>query len=550
MKTISLSALLATAFLAVPSAPTAAAQANVIPGTDVALGILEDLTQVGRQGPFPNGTNAISMATTSCNFGTVDVPWLSPMQEDHPLIAFLLVRVDDSGRMFQISDYSYVKHGFFALASSQCNSCSLSPFGHDGTFLGVNCSDTYGVGNNSDNFWLAPAEEIDPWFGDWEATCSFFDMGLNPTPGTMCDGNRSFSGSQSGSLGPIGNRVVVPDAAFSTVGNPQYAYSSYYVVRGEPEANRNNNLGYKGFSPIWNGSSWNFADTSPLIYGSVLDQWAGARVESDVNGGDDGRVYVASKVDGPDENGLYHYEYVVHNRDNFRGVGELRIPLCEAAGATNFGFRDVDLDNANNWTFNVVGDELVISTGNNPVRWNSMYNFWFDSTAAPADGEVDLGQFFSGAGADSFAVAADVPGTAYAVDLGPGCSSGTAPELAIDGIPSLGNAAFAFDSTDQASGATTALFFSLTPTALPIGSGCTVYVGGALGAGLFEGGVVTADASGDATFAFPVPANPALEGVDAAFQVLEFGVGPAFGLGDLSNGLLVRFGNDVAGCGE
>ena len=550
MKTLSLSALLAGAFLALPAAPSAAAQSNVIPGTDVALGILNDLTAVNRQGPFPNGTNAISMATTSCNFGTVDVPWLSPMQEDHPMIAFMLVRYDDSGRVFQISDYSYVKHGFFALASSQCNSCSVSPFGHDGTFLGVNCSDTYAVSNNSNNFWLAPAEEIDPWTGEWDATCSFFDMGLNPTPGTMCDGSRSFSSSQAASLGPIGNRVIVPDAAFSSIGNPQFAYCSYYVVRGEPEAERDNNLGFRATTPIWNGSSWNFVDAGNLTYGSVLEQWPGARVESETNGGDDGRVYLASAVTGPDADGLYHYEFAVHNRDNFRAVGELRIPICGAAGATNFGFRDLDTDLANDWTFQVVGDELVISTGDNPVRWNSIYNFWFDSAAAPADGQVDLGQFFAGAGADSFAVAADVPSTVFALDLGPGCSDGAAPELAIDGVPSLGNGAFALRSSGQAPGSTSTLFFSLTSTDLPIGGGCSIYVGGTFGAGLFEGGTALADGSGDATFAFPVPANPALEGVDVAFQALEVGTGPAFGFGDLSNGLLVRVGNDTAGCGQ
>ena len=48
-------------------------------------------------------------------FMAVDVPWLQAMAEDHPFIAFLLVR-ESNGRLVQISDHSYVKHGFFAQA--------------------------------------------------------------------------------------------------------------------------------------------------------------------------------------------------------------------------------------------------------------------------------------------------------------------------------------------------------------------------------------------------------------------------------------------------
>lgn len=551
MKSTLRTGLIAGLVLAFPAALTATAQANVIPGTDVSLGFLDSLTAVGRDGNFPGGMNALAMSTTSCNKGTVDVPWLQPMDEDHPFMGFLIVRYDDSGRMTQVSNYSYVKHGFFALASSQCDSCTVSPFGHDGTYLGIGCSDTYAVNNNSNNYYLGPAEEIDPWLGDWDATCSLFDAGLNPTPETMCDGIRDYTSFQASTLGPIGNRVHVPDAAFSDVGNPEFAYSSYYVIRGEPEGRRGNNLGSKTFNPFFNGSNWIFQDTSPLEYGSVLERWPGARVESETNALDDGRVYVSSSVTGPDADGLYHYEYALHNRDNNRAIDELRIPLCASAGVSGFGFKDIDLDLANDWTATRIGDELVYSTANNPLRWNSIFNFWFDSTAAPSDGAVSLGQFFAGPGADSFAVAADVPGTVFEIDLGPGCASGTAPTVASNGQATLGNSAFALELSGVAPNAPTFLLLSTLSTSLPVGSGCTLYLGGSFGAQLIEVGSVSADGSGVADYTVPVPSSAVLEGVDLTFQGFELAAGaPAFGVGNLTNGLLVRVGNDTTGCGQ
>jgi hypothetical protein len=545
MKPSSLRALGAGLILAAP----AAAQSNLIPGTDVALGALSSLTQVGRTGVFPGGTNALSMATTSCNKGTVNVPWLSPMQENHPLIAFLVTRLDDSGRLVQISNYSHVKHGFFALADSQCDPCTVNPFGHDGTFLGVGCSDTYSVSNNSNNFFLAPAAEIDPWLGTWEATCSFFDAGTNPQPGTMCDGVRSFTSGQAGSLGPLGNRVIVPDAALSSAGNPTFAYSSYYVIRAEPEANRNNNLGSRSFQPTWNGSSWNFTNTGALLEGSVLQRWTGATVTSAKNGSDDGRVFLASKVTGPHGNGLYRYEYALHNRDNFRGVGELRLPVCESAVLSGFGFRDLDVDFANNWTFTRIGGELVIDTSNNPLAWNSIYNFWFDSSAAPTAGNAILGQFFTGAGADAFAVAATVPGTEFDVALGAGCSAGTVPSLTANGQATLGNAGFALLSSGHAPATPVLLFTSASIGATDLGNGCVLHLGGLLGVDVIQAAAANANGAGLATLSLPVPAVPALEGVDLAFQGFAVSLGgPFLGLGNLTDARLVRLGNLTAGC--
>ena len=43
----------------------------------------------------------------------------------------------------------------------------VSQMSGTGSLMGVNCSDTYGAGNNGDRNWLGPATELDPWLGTW-----------------------------------------------------------------------------------------------------------------------------------------------------------------------------------------------------------------------------------------------------------------------------------------------------------------------------------------------------------------------------------------------
>jgi hypothetical protein len=538
--------------LALTLAPAlAAAQSNVIPGTDVSLGALDSLTAVGKVGSYPFGQSAFAMATTSCNAGTVDVPWLAPMDADHPCIAFLIARVEgDGGRLVQVSNYSHLKHGFFATSQSLCSTCqNPSP----GTFLGVGCSDTYSTFNNSDNFWLAPAGEVDPWSGDWDPTCSFFDAGLNPTPPFDCDGQRSFSTAQAGALGQLGHRVIVNDAELSFA-DAAFYYASHYVVPGEPEVARSNNSGHRGFQPMFDPLSpngWSLSDTTPLVHGTVLDRWPGALVTSATNGGDDGRVWVGAKVTGPNSLGLYRYEYALHNRDNARGVGAVTWPTCSAA-PSGFGFRDVDLSLANQWSATVLSGAVRFATPDNPLRWNSIYNFWFESPTPPELGAIELEAFEPGAGASSFSVSTWVPAGAYAVDLGAGCSEFGAPGVLTAGSkPELGQV-LSVDLASAAPGGTAALLYGSGVAAdLPLGGGCSLVLGGTLGANLLTLGSAVLDSGGAASFPTPVPNDPHLEGVAYRTQALLLtgsATAPLAGVGELSGGLLLGLGNQPVLC--
>ena len=133
-------------------------------------------------------------------------------------------------------------------------------------------------------------------------------------------------------------------------------------------------------------------------------------MDSATNALDDGRLWVGSKVTDLG-GGMWHYEYAVHNQDNQRGVGALRIPTAPGAVVSNVGFHDVDADAGNDWTAQQIGSEFVFTTDTDPLNWNTIYNFWFDCDTPPVTGsQVALDQFLAGAGAGSVIVLADTPG--------------------------------------------------------------------------------------------------------------------------------------------
>jgi hypothetical protein len=527
-------------FVALPPA-----QANVVPGLDVRLSAMRSIGLMGRSGTFPNGLNGISFDTTVCNEGTVEVPWFQPMNLRHPKIAFLIAAERD-GRLVQLSGASYVKHGFFAANAPGCGTSCQRPGGNPGEFLGLGCSDTYAISNNGDNFYLGPAEEIDPWFGTWERTCSLFDRGF-PDVGAPenCDGRRSLTRTDAAALGPTHSRVEVSDEDL-IVGGPLF-FQGHYVVEGQAEDTRDDNLGSRPFSASWNGSLRDLTPTGQLLPGSVLERWSGALVTSATDGGLDGRVYAGARVSGPVE-GFYRYEYALHNRDHARGIGGLRIPLCVGARVRAFGFRDIDRDPLDDWSATLRNGELVFTQRGRPLTWNTIYNFWFECDAAPVDAALTLEAGLSPARQTTFTLPSRAPLGLYSVYRGPGCARGQAPTLFPVGTPAratLGNASFGLSSAGNAPLEANFLHVSPTPGAFTL-RGCTVW----LGARNVLGSVVMSDASGLAAHLLPIPNDLALEGRTFAFQAA--GRRPAggvlFGDYELSDGILVRLGNTLSDC--
>ncbi len=526
-------------------ATVAFAQSNQNPGIDVELFRIRQFQVVGRLGVFPAGKNAISFESTVCNIGSVPIPWMAAMDPDHPFFAFSVAR-EANGRLEQISDRSYIKHGFAAGNSSTCGNCILPP-GPLGSALGVGCADVYSVSTNAMQMQLAPAEEIDPWLGIWQRTCSHFDRGEPPVPPpNNCDNKRSLTQQQVSQFSSIHHRVVVDDQEFA-LGGSEFFFQCQFVTAGEPEAVRGDSLGSRRFTATWTGSSWDLNEAGALRLGSVLEQWSGASVSSATNGADDGRVYVAVQVtEAP--GGFYHYEYALHNRDNARGIGALRVPICRRARVRNLGFHDVDDDPTNDWTAAVGATEIVFSTPDAPQRWNTVFNFWFDCDASPISEELVLDAFDPGPGSSVLFVTSSAPTGVFNAYLGQGCSRTTPPSLYATGNPpraGLGNATFALESAGNAPGAESVLYCALEHASLAF-ERCTLWIGRSP----HPLSIARADAEGVAVHPLPIPNDPALEGLAVDFQCasLTGESGAIFRRFDLSDALRVRIGNALSDC--
>lgn len=398
-----------------------AAQSNVVNGLDGRLTVIDNLTYYGRRGPaHPGGEAGMAMLNTMCNPGSVNIPWFAAMQPNHPKFGFLVVRIADD-KIEQINEWSFCKHAFTSVnVNGSCGSC-VNP--GTGSLMGLNCSDTYGPGNNASRTWLGPPEEIDPWLGTWDPVGSYFDIGDPSQAGypAPADGVRSLSQSI---FDNVDNRVTIDEVDLLTP-NASYYYGLQLIHEGEAVANRDDNLAHRGFNPNWNGSSWSFPNNGQgQQYGSILDRWQGADVDSGSNGNDDGRFFVGVKAT-PIGAGVYHYEYAVHNVDSSRGGSSFSMPVDAGATVSNFSFGDIDNDSSNDWTGQRVGNEIVFAAPNgNPLEWNTIYNFGFDVDFAPGSGLCSIDAARPGPGSMVTDVPTKVPsGSTFATStpVGDGC---------------------------------------------------------------------------------------------------------------------------------
>jgi hypothetical protein len=522
-----------------------AAQSNGVVGLDVKLHDMAQVRSLGRTGVYPNGVNGFAESTTACNVGTLNIVWEEPMAPEHPIIAFLIAR-ERNGRLEQISDRSFVKHGFYATNSAGCGTCQ-DP--NTPTRLGLQCTDTYATSNNGDNYYLAPADEVDPWLGIWTPLGSHFDRGEPDVgPPANNDGQRSLTRNMATALLPVGHRIRVLDQDLGIAG-ARYWYQAFYVIKGELEGKRGDNIASREFTGTWTGSTWSVAQTGSMLHGSVLQRWSGASITSATNGNDDGVFYVAVKVTGPVA-GRYHYEYAVHNRDNHRAGSSLRLPICANAQVWSPGFRDVDGNAGNDWSFFRNGSEIAFTTTGNPLLWNTFYNFWFDSDAAPGADVVKVDQHKGGAGAAFVSIPSQAPVEMANLTLGPGCGNPSAPRLGATGTPpraTLGNTTFGLLLGNVAPNAGCFFLIGTTPADVAIGFGCRSYLD--LNQTILTIGVQS-DAQGEARLPIRVPNNPSLEGTSIVAQGAEYqpSGGVFFGQVDFSNGLLVRVGNAFGAC--
>ncbi|MBL8750203.1 MAG: hypothetical protein JNK78_13640 [Planctomycetes bacterium] len=504
----------------------------------------------GRTGVFPNGEMALSFRNQLCNPGLVPVEWQSAgtstvnqMKTDHPKFSFLVCR-EVNGRFQQISDWSFCKHAFTSTnSSSTCGgSCTQPPNG--GQQCGVKCSDVYGASTNASQTWLSAPGEINPWLGTWAHVGSFFDIGHPGQAGypLPADGVRSLSIS---GLSALDSRVRIMENQLQGTLTGSLYFQIQVIHEGERVENRGNNMMSRPFGLTWTGSTWSIvAPTSVATYGSILTRWAGSTMTIGQNGDgtfagtSDGRFAVAVKVAGP-TNGLWHYEYAVHNIDNNRGGASFRLPVCSSARVLNIGSRDIDQNPLNDWTSSVVGGEIVFQApAGNAHRWNQVRNFWFDSDAAPVAGNASIDEADPGPGALTVTVATSVPAYVPIVHLGNGCGTPAATLTGNGGLPTAGNAAFGIMVT-SAPAVPYVLLFSGPIAGAPIVPGCDFFIdanafgnlGGfvtdAAGTGLHTTGVdaLWGDVHLQAATLIPSPPILGILGLSSAIRVRYNGAG-------------------------
>ncbi len=398
--------LLAVALLSAP----VLAQANAVAGLDIGMWELTDMSFTGRRGAaYPNGEAGFMVGHSWCNGGSVNLPWVSEiggvMVDQYPRIAFLLVR-ESGGRMVQVSGQSFAKHSPIAynFSNGPCAPCNAG----SGQFFYVGCSDTYGSGTNANQHALGPTTEIDPWLGTWNPQGSYFDRGDPAVTGAAAiDSVRSLTWTQVQAFDSVKNRMIVRESEL--LSGAVYYAQVQGVTQGEPLVERDNNLMNREIAITGSGGSWSPNAIGNSQWGSVLTRWQGASFDMAGNGNDDGRFGVAVKVTGP-SNGMWHYEYAIHNIDNNRGAATFRIPLAPGAVVQNAGFRDIDDNPLNDWTFTQTAGELVFSAASgNRLEWNTLYNCWFDCSIQPGAGAMSIDQALVGPGALTVQVPSHAP---------------------------------------------------------------------------------------------------------------------------------------------
>lgn len=368
-------------------------------GPDVILGEID-----GSVSAIINDDVFAGFGTTSCNAGDMPLQWTALPSNEHPVIGLSLYRLAD-GRLEQLGQ-SWVKHGVFALEQDICNLGCQATGG--GNLLGPGCSDPYGATMNRGPK-LGSRSEVNPVTGNYDGA------------------------KVKGTLDRIGGsgweRSIQLKIADVVRQNAKYFVEGQYITRDDAIAgNGLNNVSYRQFDVIERNQRIFFASEGetvrerPAIY-----TWDGAELESidtpeaEFQGKPIlARVIVASKATRLTET-RYRYDYAVFNMNSERGIGSLNIAIA-GSNPEAFGFHAPTIYedgwSQDPWKVETDNGKVVWSTTQksaagelgNPVRWGSMYNFWFEAEAKPVQVAASAGKYSSGEGPDAIQFNVLAPG--------------------------------------------------------------------------------------------------------------------------------------------
>ena len=346
------------------------------------------------------GIGGYAMATQSCNWGDEVLNWYGGTDQS-PIISQNMFRLKD-GRFEQIGLQAFMKHSFCALSEPGCGSCQAT----NCDTLGIDCADTYWAGLNSNG--SCPRSDVNAFTGVY---------------------NYPFTQGSSGNSAIRGNlQVANVDVDPAMNAGARYFLEAQYLTNDDATwGNHDNNASYReiGFNSISQPYALSSDGIAETIEGDpAIRAWAAidpSVVLTEIHAPSDGLILVGSKVfDNGD--GTFDYEYAIHNLNCERSIGFVEIPTGSSI-VSNVGFKDINYNSGEiydgtDWTNNVAAGSVSWTTvaydqnpNGNAIRWGTMYNFRFRSTASPVTGTIDLGLFKPG-GPSSFAVSTMVPGGA------------------------------------------------------------------------------------------------------------------------------------------
>jgi hypothetical protein len=382
---------------------------GTVPGPDVIVGDLIDLVQLDNGAV--NGKVGVSLGTDACNQGTENVEWIALPDNRHPFIPQNLYRMSGgatNNERFEQIGQSWGKHAFAAASS---NTCGFGCNGVGGDHLGSGCSDAYGAGLNGAQDLIGSRAWVNPFTG-------FFAQ--NPDPNDHAGHNHDATAHRI--------LVDVDDLNTSLNAGASYFAEAEYIVPHEgtwcqshpDECNQYNNASYRQCSVIGVNQpfSFNFVGSTVREQPAIM-AWTGATVnEGQPDPGNDGIFFVGYKVTGPTA-GVYHYEYAIYNQNLDRAIQSFEVvyPLFPPIVLNNVGFHAPPQHPgfANDGTQGDAGyssDPWIFITSFTSATWNcqtfaenqnanairfgTLYNFRFDSTAPPAETTANIGFFKTG----------------------------------------------------------------------------------------------------------------------------------------------------------
>jgi hypothetical protein len=382
---------------------------NLVPGPDVIVGDIEDVDQfdppVGTQVGFAIGTD-------SCNNGDEPVDWFALPNTDHPVVPQNLYRMsggEDNQERFEQIGQSWMKHTFEALEESVCGTCNTGGC-QTFTHLCPGCSDPYVSSLNGDQDLIGSRAWINPFTGS-------FPSNADDHTGHQHDG--------------VSHRIRVETVDVMPSGNPgatyfgEAAYISgheYTWCQSHPgECNMFNNFSYRQFSVSGGPTFFNFSPVSSTVrMQPAIQAWAatGATVQQiEPDPGNDGIFFVGYKVTGP-TSGLWHYEYAIFNMNLDRAIQSFQVffgfpvPLSNidfhappqepgwandgTVGDAGYSSTPWTVDGGTGSTLTWSSETFAQNPNANAIRWGTLYNFRFDSSAPPVNSNATIGFFKTG----------------------------------------------------------------------------------------------------------------------------------------------------------